>query len=191
MITYKLSKREKALLFGLAIVVVVVAWFVLVYQRTTNEITHLEGEISVVQTSIDLDETRIAQKKKMQDAIDQRKAEGAQIASIPTYDNMKPLMTELDRIMGSTDTYSLSFDKLDTESTDYIMRGVGITFGANTYEIAEAVVRDIANGVFPCIVDSVSISDNTGPSILGRNIRSGGSNFNGNVHVIFMEKPAS
>ncbi|MBQ9041567.1 MAG: hypothetical protein IJ111_02000 [Eggerthellaceae bacterium] len=191
MITYKLSRREKALLAILAVVVLAIAWFILIFQNTTQQIDRLESEISTVESTIEIDTARVSQLAMMKQVIEERKAEGAQMTEVPTFDNMQPLMAELNGIMGVTDTYTLTFDELDREtSSEYVYRGVRIDFGCGSYGTAESVVAALANGTFPCVIDSVAITDSS--ARVGSSSRVGtsssGSTVSAYIHVTFFEK---
>lgn len=190
MITYKLSKREKALLLLLALVLVAIAWFVLVFQNTTSQVARLESEISTTESSIQFDRNRVSQMEAMQATIDERKAEGAKMAQVPEYDNLQAVMAELNRIMEAVPTYTLSFDDLDRESGDeYVRRGVGISFNADSYASAEAVIKALANGAYPCVVDSAAITDSSARSSSSRtNAAQGSAAVSAYVHVTFFEK---
>lgn len=185
MITYKLSRREKALLVVFIIVLIALAWFAFVYRGTTDQYNKLESEIKATESAIEVDTVRVAQMNTMKQVIEQRKAEGAVKAQIPEYDNLKPLMDELNRIMGAAATYSLAFDQLDsTTSTEYVYRGVRIDFSCDSYAAAESIVNALANGAYPCVIDSVSIVD--GSVRYGSDARVSAS-----THVTFIEKQPS
>lgn len=198
MLTYSFSKREKTLILVLVLVAVFVAWYGLIYRGAANEITRIESEIETTNTSIELDETRLAQMKNMQASIEQHKAAGTAMTDIPEYDNIKPLMGELDTIMRKTSKYSLSFDAIDTTSSDYVLRGVSMSFTCDTYADAEDIVRDIANGTYPCIINSVAVSPERSGGHLGivalvegryNEATEGQTSVNCSVHVTFFEKP--
>ena len=189
MLTYTFSRREKALLLLLAIVMVIIVWFIFVYQGTTNRITELEGEISATQTQISVDETRVAQQTQMQSVIDQRKAEGAEPTIMPDYDNMQSLMAELSGIMAAAESYTLSFDQLAEDEQGHILRGVVVNYTTADYQAAEKIVESLAEGRYPCRIDSVSTSIHyEGVDILlGKR---GTAKTDASVHVTFFEKQA-
>ena len=187
MLTYTFSRREKALLLLLAIVMVVIVWFIFVYQGTTNRITELEGEISATQTQISVDETRVAQQTQMQSTIDQRKAEGVDPTIMPDYDNMQNLMAELNSIMAAAENYTLSFDQLAEDEQGHVMRGVRVDYTTANYNSAEKIVEALAEGAYPCRIDSVSTNIHyEGVDILlGKR---GTQKTDASVHVTFFEK---
>ena len=192
MLTYTFSRREKALLLVLAIILLVVVWFVFVFQRTTNEINRLDSEISVVDTNTTVASAQVGRMHAMQATIDKYKESGVAARPVPAFDNMTPLMTELNGIMAGTTTYTLSFDDLDTEtSQEYVLRGVTADFGCNSVAEAESVVAALAKGTFPCSIDSVSINDNTAGRVSRVSGVTGSGAVSASVHVTFFEKPAS
>ena len=178
MITYQFSTREKVLLVVLALIVVFIAWFMLVYQNTTSQITSLEAEIATTRSSILVDESRVSQLQAMKASIEEHKAAGDEPAFVPEYDNLQPLMSELNSIMTMTENYAISFDNISDRSGDYVQRGVRIDYSCGSYDQAEAVVYALANGTFPCSIDTVSITESTSSS-------SGSTS--ASVHVTFFE----
>ena len=145
MLKYSLSRREKALLLGLAIILLFLAWFMLVFQRTNEQIISLDGEISAVDSQVTTANAQVSRMHAMQATIDKQKAAGVSPTTVPTFDNMTPLMAELNGILGITTTYSLAFDDLDTKtSAEYVLRGVTIDYGCDSFVAAENVVRALA-----------------------------------------------
>ena len=189
MLTYTFSRREKALILVLAIILLFLAWFVFVFQRTTDEINKIDSDIAVVDSQTTVASAQVKRMYAMQEAIDKYKAAGVKPTPVPAFDNMTPLMTELNGIMGMTSSYNLSFDDLDTTtSTDYILRGVTAAYGSNTMADAENVVRALAKGAYPCSIDSVTIAD-TSAGLLSRLTNGSTSGtVNSSVHATFFEK---
>ena len=181
MITYQFSTREKVLLVALALIVVFIAWFMLVYQNTTSQIASLESEISTTESMIQVDAARVNQLQTMKSSVEEHKAAGDAPVTVPQYDNLQPLMSELNSIMNMTSNYSLSFDSIDSSSGEYVQRGVRIDYSCGSYGDAEAVVYALADGKFPCSIDTVAISD-------GSSRGSGSSGASATVHVTFFEK---
>lgn len=188
MLTYTFSRREKALLLFMAIILVAIVWFVFVYQRTTNELNSLENEIAAVQSETAVASAQVNRMHAMQAVIAKYKSEGVDPVPMPDYDNMTPLMSELNRIMAVTYTYTISFDGLDTTATDYVLRGVTINYSCDSYETAEAVIAALANGEFPCSIDSVSISNNGVRTVSRVTGYTGSGTVSASVHVTFFEK---
>lgn len=184
MLTYTFSRREKALITLFTLLLMVVGWYQLVYVNATDQIQHLEAEIQSLEFEIKNSQTKIAKMQEMQRVIEQRYAEGAKTTPIPDYDNIKPLMAELDTIMAQVTSYTLQFEALDTESSEYIHRGVTMHFACGSYEQAEAAVLDIVEGDFPCFVDAIEMG--TAPMSTAEDEK---TNIRVTLHVIFYERP--
>ena len=190
MLTYTFSRREKTLILVLAIFVVAIAWYMLVFTSTTEQIEKLQSETAMVDDETAIASAKVTQMAYMKNIIEKRKAEGVTPRPIPYYDNMTRLMARLDAVMSVTDSYQLSFGEVDSGSSSYILRPVSISFNCNSYATAEAVVEALATGPYPCVVDSVSIVDNTyrytSSGLLSRTATN--VNCSGTVHVTFFEK---
>lgn len=189
MFTYTLSRREKALLLALGVVVLLIIWFVFVFQRTTNEITSMDSEISAIETQKTTASAQVQKMHYMQESIAKYKAAGVAPTPIPYFDNMTPLMSELNRILSVTTNYSLSFDELDTEtSPEYVLRGVTADFTCDSFASAEAVVTALARGQFACNIDSVAISDSSAGRVARISGATGPVAVTASVHITFFEK---
>lgn len=194
MLTYTFSRREKALILVFALILVAVAWFWFVFQNTTNRMTAIDGEIATIKSEVEIEQVRLTQLNSMTQTVEQRKAEGAKKTVMPTYDNLQPLMTQLNSIMATADTFTLTFDELNRENADYIRRGVRVDYSCDTFKKAESVVNSLAGGMFPCSVDSVVINDptavagNTANRGVGWTTAGNNSMVTASVHVTFFEK---
>lgn len=189
MLTYSLSRREKALLLVLAIVLLVIVWFVFVFQRTTNEVASLESKIAAVDSEKATLSTQVDRMHAMQATIEKYKAQGVAATPVPTFDNMTALMGELNGIMAQTTSYTLSFDDLDTEtSSEYILRGVTANYSCESFSDAEDVVSALAKGTFPCSIDSVSITDSSAGQSSRLTGAAGSGVVTAKVHITFFEK---
>lgn len=189
MLTYTFSRREKVLIAVFTALLVAVGWYQLVYVTTTNQLMVLETELEEVESDIKASQTKLAKKKEMQNAIEQRRAAGTKPKPMPEYDNLKPLMSELDGIMAQASSYSLTFDSIDTESSEYVHRGVSMQFGCSSFKAADELVRTIADGTYPCIIDMVKIATTNKDALLVNKETT--PNVVVNLHVVFFERPQS
>ena len=185
MLTYTFSRREKMMILGLVIVLLALAWYMLVFQRTTDEINRIESEISTTQSEITVASTKVTKMNAMQKAIDEYKAAGVDATPMPHFNNLTALMSELNAVLAATDTYTLSFDALDTKtSNEYVLRGVRADFGCGSLADAEAIIGTLANGSYPCSIDSVAITDGTAGASRARR----SSTVSSSVHITYFEK---
>ena len=188
MLSYSFTRREKTLILVLAIILVAIAWYMLVFQRVTTEITQIDSEISSAQTEATLATAKVGEKNRMQAAIDGYKQQGVVAKPIPRFDNVTAVMTELNSVLSASDTYSLAFDEVKkNDANGFMMRGVRVNYSCGSREAAEDIISWLANGTFPCSIDSVSISDS---SVGGtRTSGSGTSAVSATLHITYYERP--
>ena len=77
--------------------------------------------------------------------------------SIADYDNLQPVMFELNSILASTQDYSLSFSTVDASQT-IVRRSISLSFTTGTYESAKAVLQQLHDSAFRCMLDSVNVN---------------------------------
>ena len=187
MLTYTFSRREKALILVFVIILLALVWYLFVFQRTAAQITEMDSQINTVQTETTIASAQVSKMHVMQKAIEESKARGAKATPVPAYDNMSPLMTELNAIMGTTSNYTLSFDELDTTtSAGYVLRGVRADFSCASFAEAERVIVALADGAYPCSIDSVNVVEGKSGSSTRGNGRTG--TVTASMHVTFFER---
>lgn len=178
MLSYTFSKREKVLLLALALMVVGVAWFVLVYQGTANREVELDSSIANTTAEISAAKAKVAQVEAMKREIENRKDSGAQPTVVPDYDNVTALMGELNRVLHAASSYSISFDPLDMNSANgYVQRGIEITFETSSFKQAESIVEDLVYGSYSCSVDSLDVNTAASSGTVATTI-----------HIVYLER---
>ena len=80
MLKYTFSTREKALIVILAVIVLALLWYTLIFQNIDNQVKTVESDIATAQDKLAVDNAKLAQQKNMQDAIDRYVASGAHCA---------------------------------------------------------------------------------------------------------------
>ena len=195
MLSYTFSKREKVLLLALAVILLGLLWFMLVWQQTANEKMRIDAEIAEAEAQTIVANNKVAKQATMQEAIDAQKKAGAKPASLPEYDNTTALMAQLNTILGTTKDYKLSFDDLDFSSEGVVARGVTITFGCESIEAGRAVMTQLEKGPFACTIDSATITSTNPADNRTNNARVGvntGRNIDApyavGLHAVFYEK---
>ena len=186
MLSYTFSRREKTLILVLALIVIGLVWYVLVYQRTTNEIANIDGEMGMTQTEITQAQTQVTQMNSMKAVIDDYKARGVSPTPVPNYDNSAAVMAELNGVLATTDTYSLAFDAVTSSTTasDYMLRGVRVNFSCASRGAAESIIRSLASGPYPCSIDSISLSD----AAVGNARSSAAAPVTVTAHITYLER---
>ena len=195
MLNYTFSKREKVLLLVLALILLFLLWFVLVWQNVANEKLVVDAEIAEAEAQVIVANNKAAKMSGMQEEIAAQKAAGAEPQSLPDYDNTTRLMGQLNAVLASTEDYRLVFDDLDWNDEGVVARGVTITFGCESIEAGRAVMTSLEDGPYPCAIDSATITstnvaDNrTGNARIGVNTaRNVDAPYAAGLHVVFYER---
>jgi hypothetical protein len=196
MLTYTFSKREKALIVVFAVFLLVLAWYQFVFVNVQDQVSALNADIATAQDTVTTDTAKVSELKTMRAAIEQYKAEGLSPRTMPSYDNTQNLMNLLNAQLSGTTEYSIKFGDLDTTSeSGVVLRGADLSFGCNSYADAKTVLASLAQGAYPCSIDSLAITDNTasksssGTSVVGSGTSSSTTpSFSVTAHLTFYEK---
>ena len=160
----KISKREKVLLVVLCALVVVCAYYLFFLTPTMETKASLESEITAMDDQVITAQARVAHRNKMQQELEVIKAENKNIKDLPVYDNNKKLMESLNMMLGQAVQYTINFS--GTSETDGIIRReVDLSYVCNTYNDARAILQNIHDGKYPCVLQDVSINSGESYSV--------------------------
>lgn len=153
----KISKREKVLLVILCVLVVACAYYLFFLTPTMEKKAQLENDITAMDDQVIAAQARVAHMNKMQGDLETLKAENKDIKDLPVYDNNKKLMESLNITLGQAIQYTVNFS--GTSETDGIVRReVDLSFTCNTYKDARAILQNIHDGLYPCVLQDLSIN---------------------------------
>lgn len=153
----KLTKREKVLLAVLLVIIVVVAWYKLVYEPINGKIEKFNQDLKSEQTELTVLTPKIKLKKEMQEAVEKIKADPS-AEKIPAYDNSKELMVALNKIMSTAKSYSIDFGEADRD--DYIfIHKILLTYTTDTYKQARKIIDRLATETFVNQISDVRFTD--------------------------------
>ena len=153
----QLTAREWMLLALLGVLLVVSGYMMLFYLPQTAEQDRCVQETESCRTEIEAAQLRLEGKRRMERELEALFSSGTPPLSIADYDNLQPVMFELNSILASTQDYSLSFSTVDA-SQAIVRRSISMNFTTGTYESAKAVLQQLHDSAFRCMLDSVSVS---------------------------------
>lgn len=153
----QLSARELILLGLLLVLLVVGGYVMLFYMPMTNELERLEQEKLSCEDQLTVAQIQVEDKRRMERELDEIFAANPNPLSIAPYDNLQPVMFELNGILQSTPEYSLSFGTVDTEQS-IVRRRIQLSYTSGSYEAAKQVLQRLHDSAFRCMLDDVSIS---------------------------------
>lgn len=153
----QLSARELILLGLLVVLALVGGYVTLFYMPMTSELERLEAEKVSCEDQLAAAQIQAADKRRMERELEEIFAASSNPLSIAPYDNLQPVMFELNAILQSTAEYSLSFGTVDTEQS-IIRRRISLSFVSDSYGTAERVLGQLHDSAYRCMLDDVSIS---------------------------------
>ena len=152
-----LTAREWILLGLLGVVALVSGYVMLFYMPMTARRDAAREETELCRLQAEAAQVRAEDKRRMERELEEIFAANPNPVSIAPYDNLKPVMFELNAILQSTPEYSLSFGTVDTEET-IIRRQIMLSYTSGSYEAAKVVLRQLHDSAYRCMLDDVSIS---------------------------------
>lgn len=153
---FKLSPREAVLFAVLGLILLGFCYYKFFYTNIQDQIKNLnasrDAEISQTQTL----SKRVALVESMRRSLEENK-DGTLQNPIPAYDNGKAVTKELEKVLSVTENYSLNFSAIT--HNDYIaQRPVRISFSADSYNTARAIISRLDSSEFLNQISDVSIN---------------------------------
>ena len=153
----KLTTREWMLLGVLVILAVVVAYIMLFRTPTVDARDAALAEAETCRQQTTAMQIRLAEKQRMERELDEIFARNANPLGLPDYDNLQSVMVELNAILASTRSYSLSFGTVDT-SQSIVRREISINFTCDSYAAAKNVLQRLHDSMYRCMLKNLTIS---------------------------------
>ncbi|MCI9608792.1 MAG: hypothetical protein HFG07_01015 [Oscillibacter sp.] len=153
----QLTTREWMLLALLGVILLISGYMLLFYMPMTAERDRCLGETESRRTEIEAARLRLEEKRRMERELELLFSAETPPLSIADYDNLQPVMFELNSILASTQDYSLSFSTVDASQT-IVRRSISLSFTTGTYESAKAVLQQLHDSAFRCMLDSVNVN---------------------------------
>ena len=157
----ELTAREKGLLLFLAILVIALGYFKLIFEPIDQQVKDYRANTEQEQTLLDTELVRLAQMNKMKETVERIRASGEEKA-IPAYDNSKALMVELHRILASAQEYSLDFSAGTTEEDYIVLRPISLSYTTATYTQSRAILDALSGSDYMNKISDLSIQTETG-----------------------------
>ena len=153
----QLTARELILLGMLLVLVLVGGYVMLYYMPMTAELERLEQEKLSCEDQLAVAQIQVEDKRRMEQELEEIFAANPNPLSIAPYDNLQPVMFELNTILSGAEDYSLSFGTVDT-SQSIVRRSISLSFTSRSYESARDILGQLCSSAYRCLLDSVNIS---------------------------------
>ena len=147
------TRKEKALLLVLVIVLLGLAYYQFVDKPVRSEIAAAEAECASLQSELDVVQLELARLEKMQSELDG--IEGASVMG--SYNNSAAELKLLNDVLADTLQYTISFANV-TRNGDQIRRDFTLQFKARDYDAMQDIVRRLCDGEYRCLVGDMRCS---------------------------------
>ena len=150
-----LTARKWILLGLLGVVALVSGYVMLFYMPMTARRDAAREETELCRLQAEAAQVRLEEKRRMErEELFAGEGEPVRLAD---YDNLQPVMLELNTVLSGTEDYSLSFGTVDTSRT-IVRRSISLSFTSGSYEAARATLRQLCGSAYRCLLDSVDLS---------------------------------
>ncbi len=171
----QLTAREWMLLGLLGAILVVSAYVLLFYMPMKSERERCLEETEECRTQTEAAQLRLEEKRHMERELEELFAEDTPPLGIADYDNLQAVMFELNSILAVSQNYSLNFSSVDASQT-IVRRNISSNFTCDSYGAAKAILQQLHDSAYRCMLDSLSLSMGCGD---------GGVSVSGNI--VFFE----
>ena len=157
----QLTSREWVLLALLGVILLVSGYMLLFYMPQTIERDRCLSEAELCRTQTEAAQLRLEEKRQMERELEELFSGDTPPLSIADYDNLQAVMFELNSILSGTDDYNLSFNSVDATQS-IVRRSISIAFNTGSYASAKAVLQQLHDSAFRCMLDSVTLTAGQG-----------------------------
>lgn len=152
------TRREKVLLIILALLLLFAVYFLAVHRPVTEALDRIQAESETVSADLMVLEAKQQRMEQMQKELDEILAQ-PNVAEIPTYDNLQQVMNFLNTVLHSANEYSLSFQSLQQQEDNSILRrAMQMTFVTLSYKEARDMISQLQNCPYRCQLSDFSIA---------------------------------
>lgn len=153
----QLTVREWLLLALLGVILLVSGYISLFYIPMTSERDRCIAEAEDCRMQTEALQVRVEDKQRMERELEEIFAANPDPRSIAPYDNLKPVMNELNGMLATTREYSLNFGTVDA-SQPVVRRQISMNFTVGSYAAAKEVLQKLHDSAYRCMLDNVIIN---------------------------------
>lgn len=157
MLRRSFSKREKALLIILALLLIGIGYYLFVWQPVEERIESADARTVEAEDALLVEQTRYAVLEQMRAELAEMDAQPDSAAEIPPYDNAKRVMRLLNGVLSASKSYSISFDNIAFQG-DLAVRSMRMSFSCNSYADAKNIIRALYAGPYRCTIGTMTFT---------------------------------
>lgn len=172
--------RDNILLVALLLLLAGVAYYAFFYMPLQTELQGVETQASTLEKQNEAETAKAEKLQQMNKELNSLLS-SKQETEVADYDNSKAIMSQLNGILASADSYSLSFGTPAFGSNGVVRRQVVVSFTAPSYTAAKAVIQKLAQSRWRCLINSISFASTGGAPGGGADIMSGAVSVNATI----------
>jgi len=149
------TNREIAIILLLTLVLLVLVYYRFFYIPMQERLDYLENETATVDTQIQVEQGRARRIQEMLEQIEIGIKDYP--GEVMTYDNVKSEIDVLNGILNSAKSFEVTFQQ-PTANGNNVRRRVNINFVARNYASARAIIRQLHDSEYRCLITTLSMS---------------------------------
>lgn len=154
------STKEKVLLIVLAVMLVGLVFYRLIYVNINKALDEANAEAATLQSDLDIAQARAARIQKMEDQLNGSGSTGL-LQKMGSYNSSKPETAFLHTVLADVPDYTITFDEVTREG-DQIRRNFTLNFTTASYDSAESIIKNLTSGDYRCLIGDMSCSVENG-----------------------------
>jgi len=153
-----LSRRDAVMLVFLVALVISVVYYMGFYTPLQNEMNTIARQADELDNSINAVSAQLSRMDAMQAELDEIfQKPSNEITEIAPYDNKEVVLNQLYGILSQTQDYSLDFTDPAIGADGTVRRNISLTFTCATYPAAKAVLTDLTESHWRCLISNLKI----------------------------------
>ena len=154
----KLTARESIMVLFLVVLLIGVGYYMGFYTPLQNELSSISNQCNEIDSQITASMAKVEQMNQMQAELDEIFSRPAdEITEIAPYDNKEVVLTQLYGILGQAESYALDFTDPKVEDDGTVRRNISMTFRCANYAAAKAIIKDLTDSQWRCLVSNLAI----------------------------------
>ena len=155
----KLTPREWMLIIVLAVLVVGAAYVLLFRTPVIAARDNAVAEAASCREQTLALQDRLKEKQRMEKELDAIFAENSNPVALPDYDNLQPVMRELNTVLAAARNYNLSFANVDSTQS-VVRREISVNFNCGSYNAAKNILQRLDDSLYRCMLNNINITLN-------------------------------
>ncbi|MEG1068467.1 MAG: hypothetical protein RSD90_07460 [Anaerovoracaceae bacterium] len=157
MMSRKFTSREKILLVVLCVMILGIFYYQFVVKETNRMIK--EYDVNAIQDELAIEQATALNKMQMKKEMESTPL--LDTGTVASYNNIKAEINAMNDIFSKATTYNLDFEQAKVDGTA-VRRNIKAVFSCNSYKTVTAIIKDLHDCRYRCLIRNVSIVSTSG-----------------------------